>query len=59
MNQCLICGQIYSLIVTPEMMGQVMKEGNTRRKRMISNKRKWYQYHEGTQGELFRATKYY
>ena len=57
MNQCMIYGQIYSLIVTPVKMGQVRKEANTRKTRIISNKRKWYQFHTGTKGELDGVTK--
>ena len=40
-------------------MGKVMKEANTRRTRIISNKRKWYQFHAGTQGDLDGATKWH
>ena len=57
MNQCMICGQIYILIVNPEMMGQVIKEENTRRTRMIRNSRKWYHFHTGTEGGSYTATK--
>ena len=59
MNQCLICGHIYSLIVTPVMIGQVIKEENTKRNRIIRNMSKWYWFHLGTKEVSDGVTKEY
>ena len=42
MNQCLIYGQTYSLVVTSVMVGQMQKEAKTRRIRSTRNSKKWY-----------------
>ena len=52
----MICVQIYRLIVTLELMGQVMKEENIKITLMIRNK-KWYQLHIVTQGVSEGVTK--
>ena len=57
MSWCLIYGQIYILVVNPFIMVQVTKEENTRITQMISNKSMWYQFHAGTQGDLYGVTK--
>ena len=55
-NQCLIFGQVYILIVTLVLMGQVMKEEKFNRTLMISNK-KWYHIHVENQGVPDGVTK--
>ena len=57
MNQCKLFGQIYSLMVTPVIMGSGMKEENTCRTIIISNMIKLYKIHAGPQGGSDGMTK--
>ena len=56
MNQCLICVQIYGLIMTLVLMVQVTNEANIRRNLIIRTKR-WYHIYVGTQGGSYGVTK--
>ena len=47
---------MYSLILNPVIIDQVIQETNIRRTRMIRKRRNWYQLHVGTQGGSARLS---
>ena len=59
MNQCLICGQVYILLVTLVFMGKLMKEEKSSRTLITSNRRKWHHIHAVAQGVSDGVTKEY